>query len=294
VLSIFEVRHLNRFWINHFKIQKTFRAACQQLATVAWPGSPPGRLSRRWQQCRPPSRRAFKALTHPRAFTPSLILPIPFPNWHSTPSRRVATLLYSSPLFAHAADAVSGKPRLSQVGVCREHLPYPFSPFKQGLAARSAPPLGSWAVSTVATLPPVRNSAARCGAFLPCTRAATHSPIANSLGFGPRKPPPLPRFDLSSPSPSSIRWAPVSNRHDGPRRGLSPPLLPLMLQEVTDILAGHQSPETTGERHRQWDFLAPTTDPVLRWVFRHHAMSSMCEMHRGCSSSHYCHIWAIG
>jgi hypothetical protein len=149
-----------------------------------------------------------------RSPTRAPLLPLPFSRSRSplalhTECTPCHFALLCSPLRSRCrvitAEAVAGKPRPSWVGVRREHLPYPFSPFEQGLAARSAPAPGSRAVSTVATLPPVRGSAALCVTFLPCARASTHSPIAYCPGFGPGKPPPMPRFKLPSPPPSLIR-----------------------------------------------------------------------------------------
>jgi hypothetical protein len=241
VFSIFETGCLNQFWINLLKIRKHFRPTCQLLttptcahhthmtqvaawapimstttacATPAWPRSPPGRPSSSQQQkCRPSSRRAFKAFTHPRAFTSA---PIPHP--YSTPSACLTTPLCSTPVSARAAEAINDKPRLSRVGVHREHLPYPISPFEQGLAARSTPPPGSRVVSAAVTLPPVMSSATRCTTFLVCARTATHSPIAYCPGFASGKPPPLPHFKLLSLPPPSIWWALVSSHRVGPQR----------------------------------------------------------------------------
>jgi hypothetical protein len=189
------------------KIQKHFGPACQPLTTptcarharvtrvAAWApvasiATVPAAVLSSLQGVHPPAHLYSRSRS-----------PVPVPRSHSTPSARLATSLCSAPLSARAA----GKPRPSWVGVRREHLPYPFSPFEQGLAARSAPAPGSRAVSTVLTLPPVRGSAARCATFLPCARASTHSPIAYCPGFGPGKPPPMPRFKLPSPPPSLIR-----------------------------------------------------------------------------------------
>jgi hypothetical protein len=197
-----------------FEKLKTFRArlsaAHHSHLCAPCPRDLGHRMDARHVDSNSAGRRPIEPSRHSPTRTP--LLPLPFSCSHS-PLHTEGTPRYSGllcfPLHSHcqvtATEAIASKPWLSWVGVHCEHLPNPFSPFEQGLAARSTPPSGSRAVSTAATLPPVRSSSTRCAAFLLCARAATHSPIAYCPGFGPGKPPPLPRFKLPSPPPSSIR-----------------------------------------------------------------------------------------
>jgi hypothetical protein len=91
-----------RIIVSKFEIREGPSVSCSACplacATPARPGKPPGHPSHQRQQCQLPSRRAFKAFTHPPAFTPAPVLPFPFPTrtphrTHASPPR--STLLPS-------------------------------------------------------------------------------------------------------------------------------------------------------------------------------------------------------
>jgi hypothetical protein len=169
------------------------------LRAPARPGSPPARrpvgatvAGRRRLQCAN-SRCRLNSLE-------TLLFPFPTRTRQRKHARASALLplLYSRRRLPPRSPPVSRSPEPS--GRRREHCPHSFSPFEQGPASRSAPSLGSQAVSAAATLPLVRSSAAHDDALFPCARAVPHPQLAYCPGFGSAKSSMPPRLELPPPS----------------------------------------------------------------------------------------------